>query len=143
MRIACVAIEGVLAAGDDLRRAQPTKWGRALYEALATEFRMIAFTQADPEIAQWWLKQEMLRGWAAVMTQEPYLDYPAWKVKQIEEFLAEGWEVGLMLDVDAGVLEQVTELGVLTLTLSYPTTKVGFRHHETSPRPWADVSGTL
>jgi hypothetical protein len=141
--IACIALEGVLAAGDDLRRAQPTKWGRMLYESLATQFRMIAFTQADPEIAQWWLKQESMRGWAAVMTQEPYLDYPAWKVRQVEEFLAEGWEVGLVLDVDAQVLEQVTELGVLTLKLSYPAIKVGFKQHETSPRPWADVSGTL
>jgi hypothetical protein len=143
MRIACLAVEGVLAAGDDLKRAQPTKWGRSLYEALATEFRMILFTQADPEIAQWWLKQEMLKGWAGVMTQEPYLEYPDWKVRQIEDFLAEGWEVGLVLDVDPNVLERVTELGVLTLLLSYPTTKVGWKSRESSPRPWADVSGTL
>jgi hypothetical protein len=141
--IAVIALEGVMASGTDLRRAQPTKWGRPLYEALATQFRMIAFTQADPEIAAWWLKQESLRGWAAVMSQEPYLDYGAWKVRQIEDFLAEGWEVGLVLDVDAGVLERVTELGVLTMALSYPTTKVGFKQHESSPRPWADVSGTL
>jgi hypothetical protein len=141
--IACIAIEGVLAAGEDLRRAQPTKWGRPLYESLATQFRMIAFTSAEPEIAQWWLKQESLRGWAAVMSQEPYLEYPDWKVRQVEEFLAEGWEVGLVIDTDAGVLERVTELGVLTMKLSYPTIPVGWRNREASPRPWADVSGTL
>jgi hypothetical protein len=77
------------------------------------------------------------------MTQEPYLDWPNWKVRQIEEFLAEGWEVGLMLDVDLEVLQRVTELGVLTLAVSYPTIKVGWRQHEASPRPWAEVSGTL
>lgn len=141
--IACIAIEGVLATGDDLRNAAPTKWGRALYEGLALNFRTIAFTRADPEIVQWWLKREGLTGWAAVMSQEPYLDYQAWKVRQVEEFLAEGWEVGLMIDVEPEVLARVTELGVLTLTVSYPTTKVGWKSHESSPRPWADVSGTL
>jgi len=141
--IGCIAVEGVLAAGEDLRTAPPTKWGRALYEGLAVNFRTIAFTKADPDIAQWWLKREGLTGWAAVMSQEPYLEFPAWKVRQVEEFLAEGWEVGLMLDVDREVLERVTELGVLTLTVSYPTIKVGWKQHETSPRPWADVSGTL
>jgi hypothetical protein len=141
--IAVIAIEGVLAAGEDLRSAPPTKWGRLLYEGLATQFRMIAFTQADPEIAQWWLKRESLNGWAAVMTQEPYLDYRAWKVKQVEEFLAEGWEVGLVLDTDTMVLEQVSDLGVLTLAMSHPTVKVGWRERLTSPRPWTDVSSTL
>ena len=141
--IAAIALEGVLAGGDDLRRAPPTKWGRMLYEGLVVNFRTIAFTRADPDVAAWWLKREMLTGWAAVMTQEPYLDYPAWKVRQVEEFLAEGWEVGLMLDVDAEVLKAVSELGVLTLLASYPTIQVGWKSHETSPRPWADVSGTL
>jgi hypothetical protein len=141
--IAVVTIEGVLANGEDLRTAQPTKWGRSLYEGLVVNFRTIAFTQADPEIAAWWLKREMITGWAAVMTQEPYLDYPQWKVKQIEEFLAEGWEVGMMIDTDPEVLARVTDLGVLTLQASYPTTRIGFRPHEASPRPWADVSSTL
>jgi len=141
--IAVICIEGVLANGEDLRTAQPTKWGRALYEGLAVNFRTIAFTQADPEIAAWWLKREMITGWAAVMTQEPYLDYSAWKIRQVEDFLAEGWEVGMMLDTDPFVLERVTELGVLTLMASHPTTRIGFRPHEASPRPWSDVSSTL
>lgn len=142
--IACVALEGVLAAGEDLRTAPPTKWGRALYDGLALNFRTIAFTRADPDIAAWWLKREGLAGWAAVMSQEAYMpEYGAWKIRQVEEFLAEGWEVGLMIDVEPDVLARVTELGVLTLTVSYPTTRVGFRSHESSPRPWADVSSTL
>lgn len=141
--IAVISIEGVLAAGDDLRRAQPTKWGRALYDAAHTQFRMIGFTTAEQEIAKWWLKREGFSEWAAVMTQEPYLEYPAWKVRQVEDFLAEGWDVACMLDVDPEVLARVTELGVLTLTVSYPTNKVGWKPHETQPRSWADVSSTL
>jgi hypothetical protein len=141
--IAVITIEGVLAQGDDLRKAPPTKWGRALYEGLALNFRTIAFTKADPDIAQWWLKREMLTGWAGVMSHEKYLDWPNWKVEQIRSFLAEGWEVGLMLDTDLEVLHRVNELGVLTLTVTYPAMKVGWRSHEVSPRPWADVSGTL
>jgi hypothetical protein len=137
--IACVTIEGVLAHGDDLRNAQPTKWGRALYEGLALNFRTIAFTKADSEIAQWWLKREMLTGWAAVMSQEPYLAFNDWKVRQVEDFLAEGWEVGLVIDTDREVLERINELGVLTLKMSYPAIRVGWRQHENSPRPWTEI----
>ena len=141
--IAIIPIEGVLANGEDLRTAPPTKWGRAFYEGLVVNFRTIAFTQADPEIAAWWLKRETITGWAAVMTQEPYLDYPDWKVRQVQDFLAEGWEVGIMLDTDPEVLERVSELGVLTLKVSYPSMRTGWKQHETSPRPWNDVSSTL
>ena len=141
--IAVISVEGVLAAGDDLRKVPPTKWARPLYDAVRSQFRTIAFTQAEPEIAQWWLKRESLNDWAAVLIQEPYLEYPAWKVRQIEDFLAEGWDVGLMIDVDDEVLSRVSELGVLTLKMSYPANKVGWKPHETSPRPWTDVSSTL
>jgi hypothetical protein len=142
--IAAIAIEGVLAAGPDLRTAPPTKWCRPFYEGLAQNFRTVAFSSADPDVASWWLKREGLTGWAAVMSQEAHItEYSEWKVRQIEEFLAEGWEVGLLLDVDNAVIERVTELGVLTLKVSYPAIKVGWRQHEASPRPWADVSGTL
>ena len=141
--ICAIAIEGVLAAGEDLRTAMPTKWGKALYDAAHTQFRMIAFTTADQDTAKWWLRREGFTDWAGVMTHEEYLEYPAWKVRQIEDFLAEGWDVGCMLDVDAEVLSRVSELGVLTLTVSYPTNKVGWRAHETQPRSWTDISSTL
>jgi hypothetical protein len=141
--ICCVTIEGVLAHGDDLRNAAPTKWGRSFYEGLALNFRTIGFTKADNEIAQWWLKREVITGWAAVMTQEPYLPWNQWKVQQVKDFLAEGWEVGMVIDTDPEVCAEVTELGVLSLCVSYPTMKVGWRSHETSPRPWSEVAGTL
>lgn len=141
--IAVMTVEGVLAQGDDLRNAPPTKWARALYDGARSQFRMIAFTAADPDLAEWWLKREFLNDWAAVMTQEPYLEYPAWKVKQVEEFLAEGWDIGWVMDVDQQVLSSVNELGVLTLTVSYPANRVGWKAHSSEPRSWADVSGTL
>lgn len=141
--IACITIENVLANGDDLRNAAPTKWGRALYEGIVLNFRTIGFTRADHEVAQWWLKNETITGWAAVMSKEDYLEYDDWKVRQIEDFLAEGWEVGMFIDPDPEVCARVSDLGVLTLCVSYPTIKVGWRPHEASPRPWSEVTGTL
>lgn len=141
--IAVVCLEGVLAAGVDLRSAPPTKWARPMYDAMHSQFRVIGLTMADAELARWWTKREMLHDWAGIMSHEEYLDYPNWKVEQVRQFLAEGWEVACYLDVDTSVLSAVNELGVLTMTVSYPATRVGFRPHEEAPRPWHEVSSTL
>src|SRR5262245_36465084 len=141
--IACVSIEGVLADGDDLRTAPPTKWGRALFDGLRSQFRVIGFTMAEHDLAAWWVRREGYVDWAAVMSHEPYLDYASWKVGQIRDFLAEGWDVGMMLDIDQQVLKHVSELGVLTLTLSYPANRVGWRGIDPQPRSWSDLVDTI
>jgi hypothetical protein len=141
--IAVITLEGVLAAGVDLRSAPPTKWAKQLYDAMHSQFRVIGLTVADPELAKWWTKREMLYDWAGIMSHEEYLEYPSWKVEQIRSFLAEGWEVACYLDTDPIVLSAVNELGVLTMSVAPPSSRVGFRPHEEAPRPWSEVAGTL
>src|SRR5262245_46768626 len=111
--ICVVSIEEALSAGWDLRQAPSQRWARSLYDGLHAQYRMIAFTQADPDLAKWWLRRESLHDWAAVLTQEAYLDYPEWKVRQVEDFLAEGWEVGLVIDIDPYVIDGASAMGVL------------------------------
>ena len=139
-----VSIEGVLSAGWDLRQSPPTKWARTLYDALHSQYLMIGFTQAAPELVKWWMKRESLHEWSALMTQEAYLDYPQWKIRQVEDFLAEGWQVDLMIDIDPYVLEEVTGLGVLTLTMQVPEHPVGWKPpKDESVRAWTNVVESL
>jgi hypothetical protein len=142
--ICAIGIEEVLSAGWDLRKAPGQKWARALYDALHSQYRMIAFTQADPELVRWWMRRESLHDWAAMLTQEAYLDYPEWKVRQVEDFLAEGWEVGLVLDIDNYVLDGVCAMGVLTMQVAVPQHPPGWKvRDEAGPRPWVEVVGDL
>lgn len=148
MNICVVPIEGVLANGDNLKTAQPTRWARLLYDALHTQYRMIALTVNPNEIARMWLQQEFLHDWAGVMTMpDAYFqsgplghnNYTEWKAKQVEEFLAEGWEVGMVIDIVPQALEQISRLGVMTMLLSYPANKVGWRDPDQELRAWTDI----
>lgn len=142
--IAVVPIEGVLSQGYDLRSAQPQRWARSLYDGFRGQYRMIGLTAADAELVDWWLRREMLRDWAGVMSQpDAFPDMQEWKVHQVNEFLAEGWDVGVMVDVDEEVLDEVSRLGVVTMLLRYPTNKVGWRSPDQPPRAWNDVIDSL
>jgi hypothetical protein len=142
--ICVVPIEGVLSQAPNLKEAQPTKWARMLYDGLHTQYQMIALTANEPEIARYWLQREMLRDWAGVLTMpDAYANFGDWKVKQIEEFLAEGWEVGLVIDTVDHVLERISLLGVVTMLLSYPSNRVGWRDTTPEVRAWTDVVSDL
>jgi hypothetical protein len=142
--IAVIPIEGVLSRGHDLKSAQPQRWARTLFDALHSQYRMIGLTQADSDLADWWLRREMLRDWAGVMSQpDAFKSTEEWKVHQVEEFLAEGWEVGVMVDTDQDVLTEVGRLGVVTMFLRYPANKVGWRDPDQPLRGWEDVVQSL
>lgn len=142
--ICAISIEEILSSGWDLRQAPSQRWARPFFDALKTQYRMIGFTQADPDLAKWWLRRESLSDWAAVMTQEAYLDYPDWKVRQVEDFLAEGWEVGLVLDIDPYVIDSVTARGVLSMQVNAPLHPPGWKtRSEDGPKPWIEVAEGL
>jgi hypothetical protein len=144
MNICVVSIEGVLALQPNLKEAQPTKWARMLYDSLHSQYRMIGLTANEQEVARYWLHREMLRDWAGVLTMpDAYVNFGDWKAKQVEEFLAEGWEVGMVIDTDQEVLEQIGQLGVMTMGLSYPANRVGWRDSPPEVRAWTDVVSDL
>jgi hypothetical protein len=138
--ICVMPIESVLSGEDDLRKAQPTKWARLLYDSLHSQYRMVAFTANNEDTAEWWLRREMLRDWAGVMTKpDAFNRFDDWKVRQIEDFLAEGWEVGLFIDTEKWVCEEVGRLGVVTMLLSYPANKIGWKEPDQPLRSWTDI----
>lgn len=138
--ICVITVEGVLSQGIDLKNSQPTKWARLLYDSLHTQYRMVAFTSNDNEVAKWWLQREMLKDWAAVMTQEDAIvRYEDWKLRQLEDFLSEGWEVGMIIDSDPVVIARAGEMGIMGMQVSYPIYRPGFRPPEEAPRPWANI----
>jgi hypothetical protein len=101
---------------------------------------MIAFTSNDNEVAKWWLQREMLKDWAAVLTQEDAIpNYEDWKLRQLEDFLAEGWEVGMVIDTNERVIERAALLGIMGMRLTYPLYRPGFRVPEEAPRAWGSI----
>ena len=142
--ITIISIENVLARGEDLRTAQPTKQAKALYDGLRSQNNTVGFTRATEEIANWWLKREHLGQWARVLSYPPTsaLTWDRWCVDQIRGILAEGWEVYAYVDKPGPVLMSVDLLGVMTLGVTYPNTAPGWKE-VAAPRAWADIATTV
>jgi hypothetical protein len=143
--IAVVTIEGVLSAGDDLRNSPPTKWAKPLYDGMRSQFNVLLLSKAEHEIARWWLRREGLASYSQILCwRDGLYTWPEWRVDQVRGILADGWEISFLLDHDPEVLASVGGLGVITLTVSYPTNSVGWRDPATTaPRPWSDVVDTV
>lgn len=139
--IAILSIEGVLSQTDDLKTSQPTAWARQLYRALKTEYRLILLTKADEELARWWLTKEFMSDFALISPYVALMSYPDWKTDQVRQFLADGFEVGVVYDDDDRVIHEVNLLGVAGMRVSPATQRSGWRHHTTEVQPWGDVVG--
>ena len=142
--ITVISIENVLARGEDLKTAQPTKQAKQLYDGLRSQNHTVGFTQATDEIANWWLKREHLGPWARVLSYPPTtaLTWDQWRVDQIREILSEGWEVFAYVDTQVEVLDEVRALGVTTIGVAYPHTAPGWKE-VAAPRAWADIATTV
>jgi len=142
--IALISLEGVLANGDDLRSAAVHRWTRPLYDGIRSQFRTVALTASDQTIARGWLTRENLHGWTAVMSSSlSIMSYGDWKIDQIREFQANGWEIAFLLDVDQAVTVVAQSMGVLTLTIGLPLHWPGWKADDTSIRPWNEISDTV
>lgn len=142
--ITIISIENVLARGEDLKTAQPTKQAKALYDGLRTQNNTLGFTRATEEIARWWLKREHLDQWSNVV---PYpsttvFTWDQWRVDQIRGILAEGWEIFAYVDTSGHVIDEVRDMGVPTLCMGYPHTAPGWRE-VAAPRAWAEIATTV
>ena len=138
-----ITIEGVLATSDDLKTAAPTKWGKALYAGLRSQHHVIGLTKADSDIAKMWTKREHFGDWSRIITyNSPIMTWQQWRVDQVREILSEGWEVFFYVDSDVEVLNEVGQLGVCTLAVSYPRMPVGWKE-VAAPRSWSNVVATM
>jgi hypothetical protein len=142
--ITIISIENVLARGEDLKTAQPTKQAKQLYDGLRSQNNTVGFTRADEDIARWWLKREHLDQWSSLISYPPTSPFPwdGWCVDQVRGFLAEGWEIFAYVDKLGPVLVGVDMLGVATIGVTYPSTAVGWKE-VAAPRAWADIATTV
>ena len=144
MSICClVTVEGVLTQGDNLKTAMPLKLARPFYDGLRSQFRMIALTKADQEIARWWLKREHFANWSAVLSWSQAMTWEDWRVDVVRDFLANAWEVSYYIDSSPVVANLVSELGVTALVPWYPAHRLGWQPEESVRRSWEQVVDTV
>lgn len=144
--IAIINVEHVLAHGGDLRSIASYRGASVLYEALASQYQVLAFTMANEEIARWWLKRERMPRWAnvyaadAIEQQMTPGDYHEWQVMQVRAILAAGWEIAFYIDSELGAHERIHKMGVNTLVIHRNQIIPGWRNLETAaPRAWDTV----
>lgn len=138
-----IPIEGVLTQHDDLKTAMPTPIARTLYDGMRSQFRTVALTKADQEIARWWVKRENMFGWSAVLSWNQAMDWETWKVNTVRDFLANGWEIAFYLDNNLSTANRVQEMGAPVLVVGYPAHHLGWQPADQGIRPWPDVVDTL
>lgn len=146
--VAIIHLEGVLVQGTDLKASPPTKYGRALYEALKTQFALLILSsQPDTALARAWLKRESFAGYGSVFCRpdNTILDLVEWKVSKIREMQAESWPVMLFVDSDPASIRAAFLEGVPTALISAPR----YARPEWRPdadrgiKPWDTLVGTL
>jgi hypothetical protein len=142
-KLAIISIEGVLSQEADLRRSAPQKWAVPLYEAIRSQFRTMALTAAPEPLARDWLRKENLSRWSGVKSWNQVMSYEDWKVDTLRQFLADGFEVGFLLDVDYSVLMRAGHLGVLTMAMTPPHHRPGWKSPDHGFQPWAELVDTV
>ena len=141
--VAIFSLESALVAGDDLKSAPPTKAAKSLYDAMRSQHHTVGLTKAPQDIARWWVRREHLNDWSMILSwPDAALDWDAWRIDQVREFLAEGWEVFAYIDVPGPAITEIAGLGVLTVTLTYPAMAVGWKE-VAAPRAWSNVVTTM
>ena len=148
-RIAIVAVEGVLAETPDLKATPPNKTGKALYDALKPEHRIVLLSEnTDYDLVRFWLRKEGFNGYALMRSypSTSVMDKPTWKVSVIREMLGDGWDIAMVIDTNEDVSRRCVHEGVPSLTVSYPAMAVRpGRLPETPPplRSWESVTAKV
>jgi hypothetical protein len=143
-QIALIVVEDVLAREGSLKTAFSHNYAKPLYAAIRSQFRTVALTQADQDIARWWLNREGMGDWSSVLSwNSSIMSFPDWCVDQVREFLTNAWEIAFLLTNDSKVAMRANELGVLTLSLGSPEHPPGWRSDDTTFTPWEELNERL
>lgn len=136
-----IEVQAVLALGD-LKNSQARRGAKVLYEALKSQYQMVAFSSQDPSILRMWMRDNHMADWSLIKTwdRDTWSTYTDWAQHEIAQFLAAGWEIGLYIDSYPGITVPVTRMGVPTMQAAYPAVGPGFSDPEKATRAWADVS---
>lgn len=119
----------------------PMEGQRALYEALASNHRMVVFSlNTNRDVVNGWLRQQHYR-FDLLITKEPTfaLDDVAWKVQSVRDVRAMGWPVGLFLDADPEAVRRVFADGTTALLLAHRLSRPLWLPTERDPKPWTEL----
>jgi hypothetical protein len=109
-----------------------------------SQFRTVALTRSDQTIAHWWLRREALDGWSSVLSWNNVMTYQEWRIAQVREFLANGWEIAFLLDNNPSVIHAASEMGVLTLQIGLPKHWPGWKAEDEAPfQPWDEIQSKV
>ncbi len=140
--ITFLTVEGVLAKTEDLKSSPPTKWARSLYNGLRGDNSLALLTRTDVDTCVWWLKREHMSGYARVIPWNSSTSWEEWKLDQVRDTLAAGWEVFAFVDSDAHLVNEVTRMGVAGICVSYPHIAPGWKE-VAAPRDWSAIVTTM
>ena len=136
-----VEIQATFAVGD-MKIGQARRGAKVLYEALRSQYQMVAMSSQPDEITRWWLRTNHMAEWSLIKTwdREIWGVYTEWQEHVVADFLASGWEIGMFIDSYDGVIGSVQRMHVPTMQVSYPEVGPGFYDPEKPPRSWATVA---
>lgn len=143
-QVALICVENLLARGDDLKTTFAQPYAKPIYAAIRSQFRTVALSMADQDLARYWLNREGLADWSAVLSwNTSAMSYPDWCVDQVRDFLTNAWEVAFLLTNDPGVARKANELGVLTMSLGTPDHPPGWKSDDSTFTPWGELTDRL
>jgi hypothetical protein len=130
-----VSLEDVLAM--DANNA----WARNvdLYGALGGTFRTVVITRWDREEAKRWMRAERVRYDLLLERGNSILNDHEWKLHAVTEVQAMGWPIGVYLDSDPGVVQEVLARGITTLLISFRVARPNWVPVVGAPRAWDDL----
>lgn len=116
-------------------------WARNvdLYNALGGYFRTVITTRWERDEAKRWLRAQQVRYDLLLDRGNNILDAQAWKVHCVREVMAMGWPVGLYLDADPAVVQEVLSLGLTTLLVSFRVKRPSWVPARDTPRQWDEL----
>ena len=138
MTAAIFVLDDVLAAGHSM---MPLEGQRQLYEALASNHRMVVITtNPNRESVRSFMRLEHYR-YDLLLNKEPTvaLDDTAWKVQSVRDVRAMGWPVGLYLDCDPDAVRLVYADGTTSLLLAHRLVRPQWLPDSRQPRQWTDL----
>ena len=116
-------------------------WARnvQVYTALGGFFRTVVTTRWDREEAKRWMRAERVRYDMLLDRGTSILDDRAWKIHCVHEVMAMGWPIGLYLDSDPSVIQEVMALGLTTLLISFKVRRPSWVPSKEAPRQWDEL----
>lgn len=133
-----VALDGVIRSEANT----PIREGRILYDALVKDGRVVLLCNDEKELAEHWLTQYGVRGYAGILTPSVTLtDNDPIRPRQIAVARSMG-RVDMVVDADPAVISHCIDIEVPSLLFMHPkTTRPAWRPEER--RTWGDIEAAL